>query len=56
LCEASIELLRKNNHPAVKAINTDVACIANTEFLIASGLPLKGKQFEMIRVIEQERS
>lgn len=50
------ELLRKNNHPAVKAINTDVACIANTEFLIASGLPLKGKQFEMIRVIEQERS
>ncbi len=50
------ELLRKNNHPAVKAINTDVVCKANTEFLIASGLPLKGKQFEMIRMIELGRS
>jgi len=46
------ELLKKNSLPSVKAVNTDVACTAITEFLIASGLPLKGKQFEMVRMID----
>lgn len=46
------ELLKKNSLLSVKAVNTDVACTAITEFLISSGLPLKGKQFEMVRMID----
>ncbi len=33
----------------VKAINTLVGCESVTEFLQANGIPLKGKQFEMIK-------
>jgi ribosomal protein S18 acetylase RimI-like enzyme len=42
-------LAKMNQHTGLKAINTDTASIATEVFFIDSGLPLKGKQFEMIR-------
>jgi ribosomal protein S18 acetylase RimI-like enzyme len=45
------ELAKMNQHVGLKAINTDTASIATEAFFISSGLPLKGKQFEMIRKI-----
>ncbi|NTW24130.1 MAG: GNAT family N-acetyltransferase [Lentimicrobium sp.] len=43
------ELAKMNQHSGLKAINSDIACKAIEAFFIHNGLPLKGKQFEMIR-------
>ncbi|MBK6962790.1 MAG: GNAT family N-acetyltransferase [Bacteroidales bacterium] len=43
------ELVKLNMHPGLKSINTDTECQAIESFFISNGLPLKGKQFEMIR-------
>lgn len=45
------EALRHIKHPSVKVINTEVRCGNITEFLATFGIPLAGKQFEMIRKI-----
>lgn len=42
------EMLKCNNHSSVKAVNTEVTCDAITAFMESNGIPLKGKQFEMI--------
>jgi ribosomal protein S18 acetylase RimI-like enzyme len=42
-------LLNNNRHSGIKAINTDISSEASTRFFEASGLLLKGKQFEMIK-------
>jgi ribosomal protein S18 acetylase RimI-like enzyme len=43
------EAIKFNKHPAVKAINTEISCESITAFLNSCGIPLKGKQFEMIK-------
>ncbi|MHC1774478.1 MAG: GNAT family N-acetyltransferase [Lentimicrobium sp.] len=43
------ELVKLNRHTGLKAINTDTTCPAIEAFFISNGVPLKGKQFEMIR-------
>ncbi|MDD4644929.1 MAG: GNAT family N-acetyltransferase [Bacteroidales bacterium] len=43
------EALKHNRHSSVKAVNTEVSCESITAFLNACGIPLKGKQFEMIK-------
>ncbi len=43
------ELVKMNRHIGLKSVNTDTASTATEAFFISNGLPLKGKQFEMIR-------
>lgn len=43
------ELIKMNRHTGLKAINADTECTAIESFFISNGLPMKGKQFEMIR-------
>lgn len=43
------EALKFNKHPFVKVINTDINCNNIKEFLKSCGIPLKGKQYEMIK-------
>jgi ribosomal protein S18 acetylase RimI-like enzyme len=43
------ETLKFNQHDAVKIINTEINCESITAFLFANGIPVKGKQFEMIK-------
>lgn len=43
------EALKCNIHNAVKVVNTEISCENITAFLNACGVPLKGKQFEMIK-------
>lgn len=43
------EMVRLNRHTGIKAINTETSCLAMEAFFNSIGLPLKGKQFEMIR-------
>jgi len=43
------EMIRLNLHTSMKAINAETSCKAMEAFFNANGLPLKGKQFEMIR-------
>lgn len=45
------EALSRNRHTAVKVINTDTACTDITDFLKARNIELKGKQFEMVKVL-----
>jgi ribosomal protein S18 acetylase RimI-like enzyme len=45
LCEA----VRRNCHSSVKVINSEISCQAMTFFLEANSIPLKGKQYEMIK-------
>jgi ribosomal protein S18 acetylase RimI-like enzyme len=46
------EMLSRNKHSNVKAINTEIGCENVTQFLVANGLPLKGKQYEMVNRIK----
>lgn len=43
------EALKSNRHNSVKVINTEISCESLTLFLNSCGIPLKGKQFEMIK-------
>jgi len=43
------EALKSNRHNSVKVINTEISCDNLTLFLNSCGIPLKGKQFEMIK-------
>jgi len=43
------EALKSNRHNSVKVINTEMSCESLTLFLNSCGIPLKGKQFEMIK-------
>lgn len=43
------EALETNLHGNVKVVNTEIGCTGITNFLATCGIPLKGKQFEMIR-------
>ena len=45
------EMLRLNEAGAVKAVNTDVGCEAVTRFLERRNIPVRGRQFEMIRTL-----
>lgn len=45
------EALFCNRHSSVKAVNSEINCEAMTEFLESNGIPLKGKQFEMIKTL-----
>lgn len=42
------EMLKRNKHTNIKAVNTEVGCENVTLFFEANVLPLKGKQFEMV--------
>lgn len=41
--------LECNRHTSVKLINAEVSCVSITAFLDSCGIPLQGKQFEMIK-------
>lgn len=43
------ELIKRNNYTSVKLINADISCIAITKLLEENEIPIKGKQFEMIK-------
>jgi ribosomal protein S18 acetylase RimI-like enzyme len=43
------ELLSKNKYSSIKHINSDVTCVAITNFLEKNGIQLRGTQFEMIK-------
>ena len=43
------EVLKQNKHSQVKAINTETTCENITAFFNSCNIPLKGKQFEMIK-------
>ncbi|MDD4604310.1 MAG: GNAT family N-acetyltransferase [Bacteroidales bacterium] len=43
------EMFKFNKHSSVKAINSETTCEAFTAFLESYGIPLKGKQYEMIK-------
>lgn len=42
------EMLNRNKHSNIKAVNTEVGCENVTLFFESNGLPLKGKQYEMV--------
>lgn len=44
------EMLKRNKHSNIKAVNTEVGCENVTLFFEANGLPLKGKQYEMVNI------
>jgi ribosomal protein S18 acetylase RimI-like enzyme len=46
------EMLSRNKHSNIKAINTEIGSENVTQFLVANGLPLKGKQYEMVNRIK----
>lgn len=46
------ELFKRNNYTSVKLINADISCVAITNLLEENGIPLKGKQFEMIKSLK----
>ena len=45
------EILKYNKHSQVKALNTETTCENITAFLNSCNIPLKGKQFEMIKYL-----
>ncbi len=45
------EALFRNRHSSVKAVNSEINCEAMTAFLESNNIPLKGKQFEMIKTL-----
>lgn len=42
------EMLTYNRHHSVKVVNTEITCTSITAFLESCGIPLQGKQFEMV--------
>lgn len=45
------EIIGMNKNDSIKVINTDILCNSITDFLMAKNITLKGKQYEMTRVI-----
>ena len=45
------EVCKRNRCDSVKVINTDIRCSSITRFLEAKNIGLKGKQFEMIKIL-----
>ncbi len=45
------EILKLNKSNFIKVINTDILCTSITHFLQAKNIDLKGKQFEMVKMI-----
>ena len=43
------EMLKHSECSSIKVVNTEISCNAMTAFLESNGIPLKGKQFEMIK-------
>lgn len=43
------EMLKRNRHTAIKAVNAELSCNAIAAFLESNGIPMKGKQYEMIK-------
>ncbi len=43
------EAVKNNNHLSIKAINSEITCDTITAFLASQNIPVKGKQFEMIK-------
>lgn len=43
------ELFSRNRHSSVKLINSDVSCNSVVELLKKNGIPVTGKQFEMVK-------
>jgi ribosomal protein S18 acetylase RimI-like enzyme len=44
-----VKALECNRHDSVKVINTEINCESITAFLEYCGIPLRGKQFEMVK-------
>lgn len=45
------EIMELNRNDSVKVINTDIRCESITGFLISKNIPVRGKQFEMMKKI-----
>jgi hypothetical protein len=45
------KVLDRNEHHSIKVVNTEVGCESITGFLESNNIPLRGKQFEMIKQI-----
>ena len=45
------EMVKINQSAAIKLINSEITCTAMVHFLEENGMSLKGKQFEMIKVL-----
>lgn len=43
------KMLTRNKHSGIKLINSDITCESVTKFLEKNGIPIQGKQFEMIK-------
>jgi len=46
------ELIKRNKHNGIKLINAEISCISITNLLKGNGIPLKGKQYEMIKRLQ----
>jgi len=46
------EIVKYNQHPSIKVINTDITCTSIVDFLESRSIPLSGKQFEMVLRID----
>lgn len=44
-------MLERNTHSSIKLINSDIACESVTKFMETNGIPISGKQFEMIKAL-----
>jgi ribosomal protein S18 acetylase RimI-like enzyme len=44
------EMVNRNKHSNIKAINTEIGCENISQFFEVNGLPLKGKQYEMVNI------
>jgi len=43
------DLIRNNSFGSVKIVNTEKGCDSIDKFLISSGIPVSGSQYEMIK-------
>lgn len=45
------EVVGYNQYSTIKAINTEITCTAITSFLESAGIPMRGKQYEMSKML-----
>ncbi len=45
------EMVKRNQHTMIKAVNSEATCEAMGYFLESCGIPLKGRQYEMIKYL-----
>jgi ribosomal protein S18 acetylase RimI-like enzyme len=48
------EMVKRNKHTMIKAVNIETTCEAMGYFLESCGIPLKGRQFEMIKKLSSD--